>query len=174
MPKYDVTILALVCGADVVMWILFFFLRLDSNRSLWETLWFDSQLSPWWICDLVQEQTGYHGAPSRSQVLPDPGIDRLVPESPAGWLRLSWLFLFFVIFMKIFRLYFIPKLKERNSIFKIVPFESEWALLARYVYTYEEFVIVIEAPQCNRMTTTGQDTDNKRTIYKYTNRQCTK
>ncbi len=31
-----------------------------------------------------------------------------------------------------------------------------------------------KAPQCNRMTATGQDTDNKRTIYKYTNRQCTK
>ncbi len=44
--------------------------------------------------------------------------------------------------------------------------ESEWALLARYVYTYEEFVIVTEAPQCNRMTATGQDTDNKRIIYK--------
>ncbi len=26
-----------------------------------------------------------------------------------------------------------------------------------------------KAPQCNRMTATGQDTDNKRTIYKYTN-----
>ncbi len=25
-----------------------------------------------------------------------------------------------------------------------------------------------KAPQCNRMTATGQDTDNKRTIYKYT------
>ncbi len=34
--------------------------------------------------------------------------------------------------------------------------------------------IVIEAPQRNRMTVTGQDTDNKRTIYKYTIRQCTK
>ncbi len=44
--------------------------------------------------------------------------------------------------------------------------ESEWALLTRYVYTYEEFVIVTEAPQCNRMTATGQDTDNKITIYK--------
>ncbi len=39
--------------------------------------------------------------------------------------------------------------------------DREWALLARYVYTYEEFVIVTEAPQCNRMTATGQDTDNK-------------
>ncbi len=29
-----------------------------------------------------------------------------------------------------------------------------------------------KAPQCDRMTATGQDTDNKRTIYKYTNRQC--
>ncbi len=44
--------------------------------------------------------------------------------------------------------------------------EAEWALLARYVYTYEDFVIVTKAPQCNRMTATGQDTDNKRTIYK--------
>ncbi len=37
--------------------------------------------------------------------------------------------------------------------------ESEWALLAMYVYTYEEFVIVTEAPQWNRMTATGRDTD---------------
>ncbi len=43
---------------------------------------------------------------------------------------------------------------------------TEWALLARYVYTYEEFVIETEAPQCNRMTATGQDTDNKRILYK--------
>ncbi len=42
----------------------------------------------------------------------------------------------------------------------------EWALLARYVYTYEEFVIVTEAPQCNWMTATGQDIDNNRAIYK--------
>jgi len=33
---------------------------------------------------------------------------------------------------------------------------------------------VTEAPQCNRITATGQDTDNKSIIYKYTNRQCTK
>ncbi len=37
--------------------------------------------------------------------------------------------------------------------------------MARYVYTYEEFFIVTEASQCNRMTVAGQDTDNKRTIY---------
>ncbi len=36
--------------------------------------------------------------------------------------------------------------------------ESEWALLAKYVSTYEEFVVVTEAPQCNRKTATGQDT----------------
>ncbi len=47
------------------------------------------------------------------------------------------------------------------SIFYGYEREWEWALLARYVYTYEEFVIVTEAPQCNRKTTTGQDTDNK-------------
>ncbi len=51
--------------------------------------------------------------------------------------------------------------------------ESEWALLARYVYTYAEFVIVTEAPQCNRRTATGQDTDNKSTIYKCTKWQKT-
>ncbi len=46
--------------------------------------------------------------------------------------------------------------------------ENEWegALLARDVYTYEEFVKVTDAPQCNRMTATGQDTDDKRIIYK--------
>ncbi len=36
------------------------------------------------------------------------------------------------------------------------------SFIARYVYTYEEFVIVTEAPQCNRMTAIGQDTDNKK------------
>ncbi len=46
------------------------------------------------------------------------------------------------------------------------------SFIARYVYTYKEFVIVTEAPQCNRMTATGQDTDNKKNIYKYT--KCTK
>ncbi len=53
-------------------------------------------------------------------------------------------------------------------------YEEEWALLARYVYTYEELVIVTEAPQCNRMTATGQDTDNKKNniqIYKIGNVQ---
>ncbi len=34
------------------------------------------------------------------------------------------------------------------------------------VMLYEEFVIMTEAPQFNRMTATGQDTDNKMTIYK--------
>ncbi len=31
---------------------------------------------------------------------------------------------------------------------------------------YNEFVIVTEAPQCNRMTATEQDTDDKIIIYK--------
>ncbi len=53
-------------------------------------------------------------------------------------------------------------------------FFSVLALLARDVYTYEEFVIVTEAQQCNRMTATEQNTDNKITIYKFTNRQYTK
>ncbi len=44
------------------------------------------------------------------------------------------------------------------------------SFIARYVYTYEEFVIVTEVSKCDRMTATGQDTDNK----EYTNRQCTK
>jgi len=35
-----------------------------------------------------------------------------------------------------------------------------------YVYIYKEFVIVTEAPQCNKMTATGQDTDDKIIIYK--------
>ncbi len=35
------------------------------------------------------------------------------------------------------------------------------ATFARYVYTYEEYFIVTEAPYCNIITTTGQDTDNK-------------
>ncbi len=44
--------------------------------------------------------------------------------------------------------------------------ENELYWPARYVYTYEEFVIVTEALHCNRMTATGQDTDNKIIIYK--------
>ncbi len=40
------------------------------------------------------------------------------------------------------------------------------SFIARYVYTYKEFVIVTEAPQCNKMTATGEDTDNKIIIYK--------
>ncbi len=42
--------------------------------------------------------------------------------------------------------------------------ESEWALLARCVYTYEEIVIVTEDPQCNRMTVTAQDRQQKNNI----------
>jgi len=45
-------------------------------------------------------------------------------------------------------------------------FRKRERIIARYAYTYEEFVIVTEAPQCNRMTATGQDTDNKIIIYK--------
>ncbi len=48
------------------------------------------------------------------------------------------------------------------------------SFIARYVYTYEDFVLVTEAPQCNRMTVTRQDTDNKMNniqIYKIDNVQ---
>ncbi len=48
------------------------------------------------------------------------------------------------------------------------------SFIARYVCTYEEFVLVTVAPQCNRMTATGQDTDNKKNnvqIYKMDNIQ---
>ncbi len=31
----------------------------------------------------------------------------------------------------------------------------------RYICTYEEFVLETEAPRCDRMTASGQDTDNK-------------
>ncbi len=54
------------------------------------------------------------------------------------------------------------------------------SFIARYVYTYEEFVVVTEAPQCNRMTATRQDTDNKENkknnihIYKIDNVQNSK
>ncbi len=36
--------------------------------------------------------------------------------------------------------------------------------IARYVYTYEDIFVVTEAPQCNRMTVTGQHTDNTKTV----------
>ncbi len=42
-----------------------------------------------------------------------------------------------------------PNCKDREKCNSQIS-ESEWALLGRYVYTYEEFVIVTEAPQCNR------------------------
>ncbi len=51
------------------------------------------------------------------------------------------------------------------------------SFIARYVYTYEEFVLVTEAPQCDRMTVTRQDTDNKKykiQIYKIDNVQNSK
>ncbi len=38
---------------------------------------------------------------------------------------------------------------------------------------YVKFVIVTEALQCNKMTATGQDTDNKNNVQMY-NRWCTK
>ncbi len=41
------------------------------------------------------------------------------------------------------------------------------SFISRYVYTYEEFVIVTEAPQSNKMTATGQDTDNKNNLQIY-------
>ncbi len=41
------------------------------------------------------------------------------------------------------------------------------SFIARCVYTYEEFVLVTEAPHCNRMTVTRQDTDNKNNIQIY-------
>ncbi len=50
------------------------------------------------------------------------------------------------------------------------------SFISRYVYTYNEFVIVTEAPQCNRKTATGQDIDNKKNIqiYKIDNVQTSK
>ncbi len=42
------------------------------------------------------------------------------------------------------------------------------SFIARYVYTYEEFVFVTVAPRCNRMTATGQ---TQTTNEQYTNRQ---
>ncbi len=48
------------------------------------------------------------------------------------------------------------------------------SFIARHVYTYKEFVLVTEAPQCNRMTAPRQDTDNKKNyiqIYKIDNMQ---
>ncbi len=38
------------------------------------------------------------------------------------------------------------------------------AMHAMYVCTHEEFVLVKVAPQCNRITAKGQDTDNNKNI----------
>ncbi len=43
------------------------------------------------------------------------------------------------------------------------------SFIARYVYTNEEFVSVTEAPRCDRMTVTRQDTDNKKNNILYKN-----
>ncbi len=56
----------------------------------------------------------------------------------------------------------------------IVRIRIRISFIARHVYAYEEFVLVIEAPQCDRMTVTKQDTDNKKNniqIYKIDNVQ---
>lgn len=37
-------------------------IRLDFDRPLWETLWFDSQLLAGWKCNFAQEQAGHDGA----------------------------------------------------------------------------------------------------------------
>ncbi len=55
-------------------------------------------------------------------------------------------------------------LQLNNLIMEFFFFLSEWALLARYVYTYEEFVIVTKLHSATEWQ--RQDTDNKRTIYK--------
>lgn len=47
---------------DVVMFECSVPLRLDFDRPLWETLWFDSWLLAGWKCNSAQEQTGCHGA----------------------------------------------------------------------------------------------------------------
>ncbi len=59
----------------------------------------------------------------------------------------------------------------------IIRIRIRMSFIARYVYTYEEFVLVTEAPQCNRMIATRQDTDNKKNniqIYKIDNVQNSK
>ncbi len=50
--------------------------------------------------------------------------------------------------------------------------ESEWALMAWYVYTYAEFVIVTEAPLCNRRTATA--TGHRQQKYNIQIYKCTK
>ncbi len=86
-----------------------------------------------------------------------------VRQSEKKYVLLVW-YCFLCIFQKIAFLAFEAQNVSwtRKSIS-----ESEWALLASYVYTYKELFIVTEAPQCNRMIVTGQDTDNKITRYKY-------
>ena len=49
----------------------------------------------------------------------------------------------------------------RNMLFRI-RIRIRMSFIARYVYTYEEFVFVTEAPQYNRMTATEHKTHNKR------------
>ncbi len=51
------------------------------------------------------------------------------------------------------------------------------SFIARYVYTYEEFVIVTKLHSATEKTATGQDTDNKNNniqIYKIGNVQKSK
>ncbi len=55
--------------------------------------------------------------------------------------------------------------------------QNQNELYCQECYTFEEFVLVTEAPQCNRLTVTRQDTDNKnykKSNMQIQNRQCTK
>ncbi len=54
---------------------------------------------------------------------------------------------------------------------KALESESEWALLARYVYTYKAFVIVAKL---HSATEWQQQDRTQTTKEQYTNRQCTK
>lgn len=59
-------------------------IRLDFDRPLWETLWFDSQLLAGWKCNFAQEQAGCHGAFHWGKVLSDPGAGGLVSTCASG------------------------------------------------------------------------------------------
>lgn len=58
--------------------------RLDFDRPLWETLWFDPQLLAGWKCNSAQKEAGCHGAFHRGEVLSDPGAGGLVSAHAAG------------------------------------------------------------------------------------------
>ncbi len=72
--------------------------------------------------------------------------------------------IFYNLLLQLMFIQYILLIKSDSKV--IYKSESEWALLVRYVYTYEEFVIVTKAPQCNSNRTGHIQQKNNIQIFK--------